>query len=128
MSERVDRHALPEVMKEVLGDRTQRAVAYDAEVNQTTIHNMLKGQRPGYRLSVKIADNLKLEGDLRRRYFEALGYADPSGGSAALEPYLEEATVEAFRGLRGAPQEDIAAINEEVRRLIARKRRARGLE
>lgn len=122
-----DKQALTEVMKDILAERTQRAVAHEADVNQTTIHNMLRGQKPGYNLLLKIANNLKLEGDVRRRLFDACGYADPQA-SAGSEGFLEELTLRSFQGAKELPKEDIKTLNEEFRRRIAETRRARGLE
>ena len=125
-SEQTKQESLTEVMQDVIGERTQRAIAQEAGVNQTTIHNMLLGRKVSYGLAVRIADNLQLEPGLRARFFAALGYADPKG-DLGYEPVLEETTVEALRGARDLPAEDLQELNRLLRQAIDERRRARGL-
>lgn len=112
------------VAREIIGDEPQRDIAKRAGVHQATLHNLLRGDLIKYQTAVTIAEGLALEPGLRRRFFAALRFPDPH--LSELEGVLEGATVEALRGIRDAPEEDLAELNRLVRRQIERARRRRG--
>lgn len=134
---------IADVMREIIGNRTQRDVAAAAEVDQATIHNLLRGKRVSYDITVKIARGLQLKGPLRRRFFTALSYADPDPGlEAAVEALLETATeqpeeltyaselesldVRAFRGGDKIPDHDAEVLNRILRTLRTEQLRRQG--
>lgn len=102
-----------------------RELGRRARVDHTVLREYQRGRVPQLEMALRIADNLRLEPEERAAWFEACGLEDPRSGELTYEPILDGMTIQAFRDA-DLPPEDIAVLNEEMRRLIAEKRRKRG--
>lgn len=65
------------ILTELLNDPPQRTIAHKIGINQSTIHNILLGQYPSLATTLKVANALRLEPQLRARWFAASRHADP---------------------------------------------------
>jgi transcriptional regulator with XRE-family HTH domain len=56
-----------DVVRHIIGDRTQREVAADADISHTYLNHWLQGRRPQPGILRRFADNLALPADIRTR-------------------------------------------------------------
>ena len=65
-----------EVVRRIVGERSQRQVAVETQISQGTVCNMVRGIVPSRRLLLQFADALEVRGKVRRDLFRTAGYVE----------------------------------------------------